>query len=172
MSCPFHSYFLTLVFFYQVLLIVWLFFLLLTCYGFLFSCLCIILFLMENDLLLVVFFNSELNPLRNRWRSRHLKRRNLKELKLGVRSPPLWKLILFLFIVGWHSLSFISKYDSSLISLGNEGHFSQVLPLHFPQRKMIFYTTLSYLNYGIKILNGTNEESKNNWEHNLFQMFG
>lgn len=44
----------------------------------------IILFLVENHLFLVRFFNSRLNWLRNRWGWRHFKRRNLKELKLGV----------------------------------------------------------------------------------------
>lgn len=104
---------------------------------------------MENHLFLVVFFNSGFNPLRSRWGSRHLKRRNFKELELGVRSPALWKLILFLFIVSWHSLSFISKYNSSLPSLGNVGHFSRVLA--FSSEKLIFYITLNYCD--IKKLN-------------------
>lgn len=42
---------------------------------------------------------------------------------------------------------FTSRYHSSLPSLGNEGHFSQVLA--FSSAKLIFYTTLNYLNYGI-----------------------
>lgn len=43
------------------------------------------------------------------------------------------------------------------------------LGIAFSSEKLIFHTTLNYLNYGIKKLNRTNDESRNNCEHNLFQ---